>query len=62
MYFSYALSIPPVLVLILVIWHLSSWRYDVVIGVAVVAWLPFVPAVTRMARVLWIYFDRYMDP
>ena len=62
MYFSYVLSIPGVLILILVIWHVSGWPYDVVIGAAVVAWLPFVPAVTRWARVLWIYFDRYIDP
>ncbi|HKE27955.1 MAG TPA: DUF983 domain-containing protein [Bryobacteraceae bacterium] len=62
MYFSYALSIPGVLVLILVIWRVSGWSYDVVIGAAVVAWLPFVPAVTRWARVLWIHFDRYIDP
>ena len=62
MYISYALSIPAVLVLILAIWYFSRWPYDVVIGAAVVAWLPFVPAVTRWARVLWIYFDRHMDP
>jgi len=62
MYFSYALSIPGVLVLILVIWRVSGWRYDVVLGAAVLGWLPFVPAVTRWARVLWIHFDRYIDP
>ena len=62
MYFSYVLSIPAVLVLILVIWHVSGWPYDVAIGAAVVAWLPFVPAVTRWARVLWIHFDRRIDP
>jgi hypothetical protein len=62
MYFSYFLSIPPVLALVLVIWHVSGWAFDVVMGGALVAWLPFVPAVTRFARVLWIYFDRYFDP
>jgi hypothetical protein len=62
MYFSYALSIPGVLILILVIWQVSGWPYDVVIGAAVTAWLPFVPAVSRWARVLWIYVDRYIDP
>ena len=62
MYFSYALSIPPVLILILLIWRISGWPYDVAIGAAVVAWLPFVPFVSRVARVLWIYFDHHIDP
>jgi len=62
MYFSYALSIPPVLALALLIWHFSSWSFDVVMVSAFVAWLPFVPAVTRWARVLWIYFDRHFEP
>ena len=62
MYFSYLLSIPPVLVLVLIIWRVTNWRFDLVVGVAFLAWLPFVPAVTRWARVLWIYFDRYFDP
>jgi uncharacterized protein (DUF983 family) len=62
MYFSYLLSIPPVLVLMLVIWRLTRWSFDVVIGSGLVAWLPFVPAVTRWSRVLWIYFDRHIDP
>ena len=30
MYFSYMLSIPPVLVLILLVWWLTPWRFDVV--------------------------------
>lgn len=62
MYFSYALSIPPVLVLALLIWRYSRWSFDVVMFAAFVAWLPFVPAVTRWARVLWIYLDRHFDP
>jgi uncharacterized protein (DUF983 family) len=52
MYFSYALSIPPVLVLVLLLWWLTPWRFDVVLVAAFVGYLPFVPAVTRFARVL----------
>jgi hypothetical protein len=62
MYISYFLSIPPVLALVLLIWHVSGWPFDVVLVAALVAWLPFVPAITRWARVLWIYFDRHFDP
>jgi uncharacterized protein (DUF983 family) len=62
MYFSYLLSIPPVLVLVLLLWWLTAWRFDVVIVAAFVAYLPLVPAVTRFARVLWLYVDRHFDP
>jgi uncharacterized protein (DUF983 family) len=62
MYFSYLISIPPVLILALVFWRLTNWRFDLVMGAAFVAWLPFVPAVTRLARVIWIYVDRHFDP
>ena len=62
MYFSYMLSVPPVLVLVLLLWWLTSWRFDVVIVAAFVAYLPLVPIVTRFARVLWLYVDRHFDP
>jgi uncharacterized protein (DUF983 family) len=62
MYFSYALSIPPVLILVLLLWRLTSWRFDMVLVAAFVAYLPFVPLVTRFARVLWLHLDHHFDP
>ena len=62
MYVSYGLSIPPVLLLILIIWRLTGWDYDVSIIAAFVAYLPFVPAVARFARVVWMYIDQAFDP
>jgi uncharacterized protein (DUF983 family) len=62
MYFSYMLSIPPVLVLVLFLRWMTSWRFDLVLVAAFVAYLPMVPAVTRFARVLWLYLDRNFDP
>jgi len=62
MYVSYLLSIPPVLLLILLIRMLSGWPYDVSIGAAFVAYLPFAPAVARFARVVWMYLDQNFDP
>jgi len=62
LYFSYALSIPPVLALVLAIWRITGWHFDVVVLSAFVAYLPFVPLVTRWARVFWIYMDRHFDP
>jgi hypothetical protein len=29
---------------------------------AFIGYLPFVPAVTRWARVIWMYVDRHFDP
>ena len=62
LYFSYALSIPPVLLLVLLLWWWTRWRFDLVIVAAFVAYLPFVPAMTRFARVLWLHLERHLDP
>ena len=62
MYFSYLISIPPVLVLLLLFWRLTSWRFEWVVVAAFVAYIPFVPLVTRYARVLWLYVDQHFDP
>ena len=62
MYFSYALSIPPGLAIVLLIWRITHWQFDVVMLWAFIAYLPFVPAVTRWARVIWMYVDRHFDP
>ena len=62
MYFSYLLSIPPVLLLVLLLWRWTGWRYDLVILAAFVCYLPVVPAVTRWARVVFMYVDQHFDP
>src|ERR1039458_9737031 len=46
----------------LLIRMLSGWPYDVSIGAAFVAYLPFVPVVARFARVVWMYVDQSFDP
>jgi len=62
MYVSYLLSLLPVTLLVLLIWKLTGWRYDIAIGAAFVAYLPLVPPVTRLARVIWMYVDQAFDP
>ena len=62
MYVSYGLSIPPVLLFSLLFWKLSPWPYDICIGAAFIAYLPFVPWVTRFARIVWMYIDQAVDP
>jgi hypothetical protein len=62
MYFSYALSIPPGLAIVLVLWRITHWPFDTVMLCAFLAYLPFVPVVTRWARVIWMYVDWHFDP
>jgi hypothetical protein len=62
MYFSYLLSIPPALAIVLVLWRWTKWDFDWVMIGAFLCYLPLVPVVTRRARVLWLYIDRHFDP
>ena len=62
MYFSYLLSIPPGLIIVLLLWRWTGWRFDTVMLAAFLCYLPLVPAVTRWSRVIWLYVDRYFDP
>jgi uncharacterized protein (DUF983 family) len=63
MYFSYPLSIP-ILGLLILVWHLfvPAWPIEIVIGLAAVSYIPFMPFVYRYSRVFWIYFERWANP
>jgi hypothetical protein len=39
-----------------------DWDLGLIILLISVAFVPFVPAVTRYARVIWIHFDRWAWP
>jgi hypothetical protein len=41
---------------------LPTWHSLAIVPLATVLFLPFMPAVFRYSRVLWIYFDRLGDP
>ena len=62
MYVSYALAIPPYLLLVTLLWHYAGWRYEFALLGAVAAYLPFVPMMMRISRVIWIYIDQHFDP
>ena len=62
MYFSYILSVPPGLAIVLLLWRATNWQFDRVMIAAFFLWLPFVPVVSRYSRVLWLYLDRHFDP
>ena len=62
MYISYMLAIPPYLVMVTALWLLAGWRYQFALLGAVLAYLPFVPMMMRLSRVIWMYIDQAFDP
>jgi uncharacterized protein (DUF983 family) len=63
MYLSYALSVPILGLLMLAVYLLvPELRFEFIVLVATIAYLPFVPLVFRYSRVLWIYFERWANP
>lgn len=62
MYVSYLLSMPPVAGLIFLIWLATGWRLDYVMLWTFFAYLPVVPVMVRICRVIWIHVDQWLDP
>ncbi|MBI3448117.1 MAG: DUF983 domain-containing protein [Acidobacteria bacterium] len=62
MYVSYALSVPLLAVLAVAV-RLAKpgWSVDAVLGTAALLAIPFVPALFRYSRVLWMHLDREID-
>ena len=62
MYISYGLGLPVVALIAGLLWVLTGWWITKATIWAVVLFLPLVPAITFLARVLWIYLDQAFDP
>ncbi len=62
MMISYMLAVPVMGAFLLLFWWLTNWSLEALILASVLAFLPVAPPVTRLSRVLWIYFDRKVDP
>ncbi|HTU41062.1 MAG TPA: DUF983 domain-containing protein [Candidatus Aquilonibacter sp.] len=62
MYISYALGSAVICAFAAVLWALTTWRLEKIIVWAILLFLPFVPAITLLSRVLWIYLDQAIDP
>jgi hypothetical protein len=59
---SYALAAPLLGLLALVAALVTGWRAELVILTACLYALPFAPALFRYSRVIWMHFDRVVDP
>jgi hypothetical protein len=63
MYVSYALSIPLIALLTLVEYFLlPGWSLFRLVLLASLLCLPLIPAIWQYSRVIWIHFDRWLDP
>ncbi len=63
MYFSYALAIGVILVLLAALaLVLRGWPLARLLIAAGILFVPLIPAVFRYSRILWIYFDRHFEP
>ena len=61
MYVSYAVSLVPVLLLIAIAWFAAGLPYEKALLAGALAYLPMVPLVLRLARVIWIHIDQALD-
>jgi hypothetical protein len=59
---SYMLAVPLLALLTLTTELVTGWRFELVLLVAALYFLPFVPAIFRYSRVIWMHFDRVVDP
>jgi uncharacterized protein (DUF983 family) len=62
MYISYAMGVAVMAVFVVLFWLTTHWRVEKLVIAAAIALVPFAPFLTVFARVLWLHFDRAMDP
>jgi uncharacterized protein (DUF983 family) len=62
MYISYGLALVVILLLAVALWATLRLPLQKTAIWAVVLFLPLAPCLTLLARVLWIYLDRAVDP
>ena len=62
MYISYGLGVAAISIFAGLVWEILKWPLIKSVVAGVVLFLPFVPVLTWMARVLWIYLDQAVDP
>lgn len=62
MYISYGLGLVLVAVIAALLWVVTRWWITKDVIWAMVLFVPFAPAISYFARVLWIYLDQTVDP
>jgi hypothetical protein len=62
MYISYGLALITIFLIALALWLATSWSIERDVAVAALLFVPLVPILVTVSRVLWIHFDRAVDP
>jgi uncharacterized protein (DUF983 family) len=63
MYCSYGLAVAILVPLFFFLkWLFPSWPGILTATVAVLPYIPFTPLIFRYSRVLWLYFENYVEP
>jgi uncharacterized protein (DUF983 family) len=62
MYISFGLALVIIALIAVLLWVITGWWITRVTIWAVVLFLPLAPAISLLARVLWIYLDQAFDP
>ena len=62
MYISYGIALLTITLIAALLWAVTGWWITKDVIWAVILFLPFAPAITLLARVLWIYLDQTLDP
>ena len=62
MIIDYGLGLIIIAILAALLWVFTRWDFEKTAIVALLLFLPTIPALTRLGRVLWIYFDQSIDP
>jgi len=62
MYISFGLALAVIAVIALLLWVATGWWITKDTIWAVELFLPLAPAISLLARVLWIYLDQTFDP
>jgi len=59
---DYSLAMVMTTIIAIILWSFTRWSFEKLCVVAILIFLPAVPTVTRLGRVLWISFDQLIDP
>jgi uncharacterized protein (DUF983 family) len=62
MYISYGIALAMITAFALLWWAIMRWPVEKTVISAIIVFVPFAPIVSRLSRILWIYFDRTVDP
>ena len=59
---SYGLAVPVLVATMLLVGGLTGWPFERTLLAGDVLFLVLVPQIFRYSRVVWMYFDRLVDP